>query len=204
MKDLNEHPHTWLNKQMGAKKPDQEYFRKGKEIHRIIQDHLAGIKLDDRCNFIDRAFEVVELEDFDPNCRFELPIKTIGDLEYCLYGFIDGKDKLVDPETILEIKSGSTLWSIGQYVGSIQRKLYGLANPTVKENYLVTVHSDIDLWTRIKPKRFVVPVLPKDREDALLFVNKAIDIIESGDFTSDLVDGKCTGFCSYGNNCLFK
>jgi len=201
MNDLFVSPHSWLNKQMGINKPDRGYFEKGKQIHRIIQDHLIGKVIDERVGFIDRKFEVVEEVDKDKNCEFEFPINS----KFSVYGYVDGKDKSVNPKMLLEIKTGTTLWSIGKFKNSIQRKIYTLGYPTVEETLLVTVHSDMDLWGRIKPKKFIVPVTRQDKDDALEFIESAIEIIKSGEFTTDLEDGICRNYsCPYGENCFFK
>ena len=204
MNDLVRSPHSWLNKQMGVEKqyPEhiEEAFRKGKELHRLIQDHVADIKPDKRVGaFLERKFPIVEVEEKDPRCEFFYKVND----KYALYGYFDGWNP--ETKTLLEIKSGTTLWTTGKFAKSIQRKLNALGTPNAVESLLVSVHSDIDLWERVLPKKVLIPITEKDRADALEFVNDAIKIIEGGDFTSDLVDGKCVDYnCPYGRNCRFK
>lgn len=194
---LHSHPHTWLLKQMGIPQPENDFFEEGKICHRIIQDHVARIKTDDRLKHILIQFPVVEVEDFDKKCYFEFPM---GD--YLIRGYYDGLD--IENGRFLEIKSGSS-WSFSKYQKSFQRKLYALSNLAFKEAYLILCARSPQEWTKDLPKTFKLPLTDQDREEAKQWVLDGIKILESGDLKADLVDGKCVDrFCFWGANCSFK
>ena len=70
-------PHSWLNRLMGIKQPETPAMTAGKEAHRIVIDHVCGIKKDERIP-LDLHFEKPEY-------------KVFADYkdEFGLYGFVD-------------------------------------------------------------------------------------------------------------------
>jgi len=183
---------------MGYEQPDNIYFQEGKICHRIIQDHVARIKTDKALKHILVHFPIVEVVDFDPQCKFSF---KVGD--HIFRGFYDGLDW--KNKRFLEIKSSSTLWTVGKFQQAIQRKIYALANPILEEAYLITCSRKPSDWTTQLPKVFKVPLTNQDREEALTWIKDSIKMIEAGEFTSDLVDGKCVDpRCYWGANCQFK
>ena len=194
--------HNWINKTMGIPQEEKPFFEKGKQLHRIIQDHVARIKVDKDLKHILIEFPIVEQVDFDPRCKFTFRWPYAGET-YDFIGFIDG----LDPENkrFLEIKSGVKMWSVGQFQKAIQRKIYALARPDFQEAYLITCLSDLTEWKTTPPKLFKVPLTDQDRKDATDWINAGIEILNSGDFMTDLVNGKCFDpYCYWGKNCQFK
>lgn len=202
---LHNHPHCWLLKQMGIPQPENIYMKEGKTCHRLIQDHVARIKTDDRLKHILINFPIVERgiwdkekKMFDPDCWFEFPV---GD--YLIRGYYDGLD--LENKRFLEIKSSSTLWSMVKFQESMQRKLYALAHPELEEAYLITCSRQPEDWVKELPKVYKCPLTPQDRLQAQEWINEGIKILEVGDFKSDLVEGKCLDpYCYWGKNCQFK
>lgn len=204
MKDLYEMPHTWINKIMGIEKdyrPETlRAFDKGKSIHRVVQDHVSGRLFNASLENITEQFPIVEVEDFDPQCKFRIEI----DEEFDVIGFVDGKN--CDTRKVLEVKTSSGgYWSPAKFKKSPQRKISALAELWAEYSYLITAHSDMTKWTVMPPKTIQVPITKEDRDDAMEYIMGAIKIIKSGNFTSDLEDGVCTHYnCPYGRNCYFR
>ena len=195
---LHNYPHNFLNKMMCIKQEDKIFFQEGREAHSIIQAHLSGEKIDDRLKHINYTFPVVERVDFDPNCKFQHRL----DDKYLLIGFFDGIDR--KNKRLLEIKTGYQEWSITKFVNSIQRKIYSMVLP-IDESILITARRKPEEWVLNKPKVYKVPSTKKDTLEALEWILEGIKILEKGDFTKDLVDGKCTDpYCYWGNACSFK
>lgn len=200
---LHEHPHYWLNKMMGAKMPEWDFFTKGKEGHRIIQDHVSGVKIDERLPGITYKFPLVETKDFDEKMNFRVKIND----KYEVQGFFDGLNE--EEHRSLEIKTG-TPWTIGKFQKSYQRKIYSLMRPDIQEQMLISANCTPDKWIEDKPRIFTVSPTQTDRDEAMEWILEGIKILESGAFYSDLVkssDGEwhCTDFrCLYGKNCQFK
>ena len=191
--------HNWLNKQMGVEPEDKWYYHEGNDAHRIVQDHVAGIKKHPLLVDIKKKFEIVELVDRDPRCKFEF---SVGGVK--IIGYHDGKNK---PHTkFLEIKSSGTPWSLSKFQKSMQRKIYGLSDERFKTSYLITCKRKPEEWRVNKPKIFKAPVTTQDRLDATVYINKAVGVVKKGDFKGGLdEDGKCTDRnCYYGVNCQFK
>lgn len=192
-------PHNWLNKMMGIPQPDRVWFKEGRKAHRIIQDHISGKKPHEHLKHIDLTVPVVEETDFDIRCKFSFTIAG-----YLIRGYYDGLD--LENNRFIEIKTSSSgNWSIGKFQKAPQRKIYGLSNDRFKESVLITGHRKPVKWKSNKLKVYIVPVTEEDREEARQWIEQGIKILESGDFTSDLVDGKCTDpYCYWGENCQFK
>jgi hypothetical protein len=191
--------HNWINKMCGLKVPDNEFFRRGRDAHRIIQDHVCGDINYEGLSHIPYVFPIVEKVDFDPNCEIKFPVND----KYAIRGFIDGANKKTFQT--LEIKTSAKCWSIGDFQRSMQRRIYSIALPWVKENILITAHFNPETWTLNRPKVFSIPVTEEDKKEAWEWIRGGIEIIEKGDFTGGLVNGVCVDrFCLYGSNCQFK
>jgi len=201
---IHQASHNWLNKQMGFKPEERPEWKRGKEIHRIVQDHLSGKKPDKRFAHIKYKFPIVEEVDFDSRCKFEFPIKTSTGNDYLIRGYYDGID--LKEGRFLEIKSGDPLWSIGKFQKAMQRKLYALSNKKLKEAVLVTLSKDEDKWKKQPAKVYKIDITPKDYADVTKWIFDGIGMIESGKFDGGLDEnGKCTDkWCYFGNNCQFK
>lgn len=206
LNSLHEASHQWVNKMLGIKVPEYPFLAEGKEAHRLIQNHVSGRKSHPALKHIKYRFPIVEpdVSDTDPNywdlkevCKFSFFVGK----DYMITGYYDGLDK--ENNRILEIKSSSTLWSLGKFRNAAQRKVYGLSNDKLKEAVLITCARNVDKWEREPPKVYSVPYTKKDRKEAESWILEGIEILESGDYTGGLdEDGKCTG-CFYGQNCNF-
>jgi len=199
--------HCWINRQLGLKPEERPEWIKGKIVHKIIADHLAGRKLDERLKHINYKFPITESEDFDERCKFEIPIKFgVNDKvvnSYKVIGYFDGLD--LENHRFLEIKASDPVWSLIKFQNSMQRKLYAFANSQITEAVLITCSKYPDRWAQEPPKVFSVPLTPQDKSDAVKWLLEGIQIIEKGDFSGGLVDGKCVDpYCYYGRNCQFK
>lgn len=201
---LHECPHNWLNKMMGIPQEDKKFFQEGRESHRIIQEHVSGKKIDERLKHIEYKFPIVEKVDFDPDCKFSFKfgVRSTHE-EYDLIGFFDGAN--IEESRILEIKTSSSPWSISKYMNSVQRKIEALATTGFKESCLITGSRNPDDWKGDPPKVYMLPFTESDRKEAMEWVMEGIYILSSGDFTTDLVDGKCVDpRCYWGSSCQFK
>lgn len=196
-------PHNYLNKQMGIKQPENKYFENGKRLHRIIQDHVAFIKRDERLSHIRMEFPIVETIDFDPKCKIEFKI----DDKYDMIGYFDGLNS--DNFKTLEIKTSSKKWSMNDFQKAVQRKIYSLALPMIKSNVLIYAHSDDSLWHVNKPKVFEIPVHKSDIGTAWNWIREGVYRLEHiGDSVKKELEptgGKCQDIrCYYGTFCQFK
>ena len=198
---------------MGAEVPDQIYFPEGKICHRIIQDHVAGIKEHPALSHIPLKFEKVELGDKDESMEFKFSInkmykKLMGveaplSREYHFHGYRDGLK--ADFSAMLEIKSSSTLWSIGKFMKAMQRKCYGL-DDRLTHAYLITCPRNPKLWNKIKPKYYKVPYTKQDQIDAIKWIVDGAMILDKGEFSGGLDENGncCLPRCNYGFNCQFR
>lgn len=196
---LHNHPHCWLNKQMGIQQEDTAAFREGKEGHKIIQSHLCGKEENPNLSHITYKFPVVEEKDFDERTKFWLQLNK----DFALIGYADGLNP--EQKTLLEIKLSSSPWSLSKFQKAIQRKIYSLGFPWVEEAVLVTGQRLPDKWESEPIKYFTVNMTDADRKEAKDYIKQGIEIFKSGNFTRDLVEGRCTDFrCPWGRNCYFK
>lgn len=190
--------HEWLNKQLGIPVPDYPFLNEGKEAHRIIQEHLSG-KENPLLESIKLRFPIVEKKDFDEDCKFSFSLDDVWDdddypemKKYEIFGFVDGYDPV--NKRILEIKTSSTAWTIQKFKDLMQRKLYTLAFPEYKECVLITGSKDPEEWKATPPKVYSLKIVGNDMTDALAWIKKGIDVLESGDFSGGLDEnGKCKG-----------
>jgi hypothetical protein len=199
---LHECPHNYLNKINKVPQPENPYFELGHQAHRIMQDHVSGVKENEYFNHIKKKFPVVEVVDFDPRCKFEVPFG-----EHIIFGFVDGLDKPMNenPTELLEGKFSSRPWGLGQYKDHPQRKIYGWAIRSLKYAFLITGKLRPEEWKTNRIKTARITFTQQDYDDAEKYINDALKIIREGTFTSDLLDGKCLDRrCYWGSNCMFK
>ncbi len=197
--------HNWLNKQMGAEVPDNEFFKRGRETHTLIQKHLSQKELNETLlkhkEFINIGkFPIVEERKFDPRCKVVIKINE----KYEVVMYYDA----LDPEHLRfgEIKAWGEMWTVGKFQSSKQRKIYVLGNPTFKEAVCITAVPFPDKWEEEVPKVFNIPSTEQDKKDAEKYIEESIKVIEGGVFKGGLDEnGKCTNrFCYYKENCQFK
>lgn len=204
-----ENSHNWLNKYVfKLKVPDQWYFTAGTEGHRIIQDHVAGIKERLELAHIQKKYPIVETKKFDEKTKFTIYVEG-----YEFIGFYDGlNDQELD---MLEIKLSSNPWSLQKFRDSIQRKIYGLSKPNYKTATLITGTLKPEEWNgnhkipmlRTNPSVMSLPFTDAERKEAQEWIVKGIRVFENGDFNGGLDEnGRCTlgRMCNYGDNCHFK
>lgn len=202
-----ENSHNWRNKQMGIEVPDNEHFRNGHRIQKIITDHLKGAEVRDDLKHLEEKagkFDLFEVEQKygDPRCKLQKVFEIAGE-QVKITGFFDFKDTV--ELRCGEVKAYGKMWSVGQFATSYQRKIYGLLEPLFKSSVLITALPDESQWAIMPPKVYILPYTQKDRDEALNWITKAVGVIKSGDFTGGLVDGKCVDrWCLYGENCQFK
>lgn len=180
---LIKHPHTYLCKAMGIEQPVNEYMEAGKIAHKIVTDHVCGIKKDPRV--------MIDLEFTNPEYKC---FKDYRD-NYALYGFCDAVS--FKSKSIMEYKTSTKPWSQQRFDDLIQIPFYSLVTE-FRKIFMVTSTSDL-----INFKVFYKEVVDKEIQKAKDFIEQGIAIIEKGDFTSDLVGGKCDGSCNYRINCHF-
>jgi len=197
------HPHNYLNKIMGIEQPKIFFLEQGKKLHKIIQDHVSGVKKNEKLSHLKLSFPIVETKEFDPNCAIEFKIND----KYCMIGYYDGIDH--ENKRTLEIKTSNKMWSIGQFEKSIQSRIYSIALPHIKENVLITATNDDSLWKVYKPKEYIIPVKKEDKKIAMDWILEGIyrleHIKEYVDKELEPTGGKCVDrFCFWGNNCQYK
>lgn len=192
----------------GAEVPDNAYFRNGHRIQKLITDHLQGIAprkdlahLEEKLGSFD-LFEEETAKYGDPRVKLQKVFEILGE-QVKVTGYFDMKDTV--GMRCGEIKAYGKMWSVGQFASSYQRKIYGLLEPEFKASVLITAVPNEAEWVSLPPKVYPITYTQKDREDALKWITKAVELIKKGDFTGGLVDGKCINrFCNYGENCHFK
>ena len=203
--------HQWVSKQMGIKQEDRYYFREGREAGRIIEDHVAGIKKHPDLAHITEHFSVVEKVDFDKRTKFEFsPAEG-----YTMVGWADGLDK--EKKAVLEVKSSGVTkdkvtgelkcnyWTVTKFLKSMQRKVYSIGFPWSKQAFIITAPRLPEQWKMFPPKLMNLPQTEQDKKEAMEWILGGIKILEAGDFTGGLVDGRCIDpWCNYGKNCYFK
>jgi len=180
--DLIEHPHTYLDKAMGILQPENEYMIAGREAHKVFTDHICGIKKDPRIT-VDLEFQKPEYKCF-----------TEYRDNYSLYGYVDAVN--FASKSICEYKTSSTPWSQAKFDATMQIPFYALAT-NFRKVFMVTSTAKFENF-----KVFYKEITDQDIQKVKEWIESGIKIIESGDFTSDLIDGKCSG-CNYGANCYF-
>ena len=199
---LHDCPHNYVNKISKIEQPESIYLIEGKEGHRIGQDHVSGKKLHPGMAHIKMVFPIVEEKDFDERLKFEVPYKG-----HTIIGFCDALDKLIpdSPTRLAEFKFSSSPWSLDKYKKDYQRKMYGWAIRSLKEAILITGQRQPEKWLSQPPKTLKVPFVEQDYVDAEWFIDRGLEIIQSGDFLTDLEDGKCRDpRCYWGERCMFK
>lgn len=183
--DYHISPHSFLNKAMGVEKEETDAMRAGKEAHDIIQAHCLGKNPDERLKNLTWNFNGSEW-----HCR------RVWDEKTTLHGYIDlvnYKSKMIG-----EIKTSTSPWGQKQFDTLIQWKYYALITGFRKVLF-ITCKPDLS-----GVKVFYAEAQAKDMMEAKTWVQKAVDGINAGKFTGDLVDGKCTNpRCPYGERCWY-
>jgi len=168
---INE-PHVWLCKQMGLKTYQTNAMAEGKAAHRIIQDHVSGVKINEALAKKNLpTFSIVEEKEWDDRLKTTFEIND----KYSFHGWLDGKE----PERgdLLEIKTGKS-WSVGEFARLVQWKLYAVGEPKYKKIYFVNAPRDPEIWMPETIKIFAQDLTPEHAKAAQDFITKAIDIIE--------------------------
>jgi hypothetical protein len=195
-----ENSHAWINKMSGIEVPENVYMTEGKIAHSIIQKHVSNELKDTRLDNITMEFPLVERKDFDERLHFEFEFDSKKE-KYLIHGYYDGLD--LENGRFLEIKTSGTPWSIKKFQESFQRKLYTLSNEKFVEGAMITCKRDPEEWKIIKPQLFTIPCTQHDRDQANIWILAGVRILESGNYTGGLIDGKCDGHCLWGSNCSF-
>jgi CRISPR/Cas system-associated exonuclease Cas4 (RecB family) len=186
LNDLYICPHSYANKALGIEKPVNEYMLAGKAAHEIIEDHLIGKKLDSRLAALKWRLQ-----------RKEWHSTIVYNEKYNLHGFTDAI--AFNSKLFCEIKTSTNPWSQGQFNDLMQWRVYALMTGFRKVLF-ITCRADLSglrtyYWT----------ISEKDVEKAKAWIDGGIEIIEKGDFLSDLVNNKCVNYnCPYGINCHWK
>jgi hypothetical protein len=183
--DLINEPHTWLCKQMGLKKFEYSAMREGKEAHRIIQDHVSGVRLDERLSKITVRIPIVERFDRDPQTHFVYEVNE----KYSVHGYLDGLDP--ESKTLMEIKTSSNPWSIGKFYYLMQWKIYALA---LNLDHAIFITCTRDLQ---RPAVYPMKITAQQKQAAKDWINKGIAILEKGDFSYNGI-GR-SRYCGYIN-----
>src|SRR3972149_632072 len=138
--DLKKWKHSWINKMLGLPKKEFEFLKEGKEIHKVLLGHMAGVQPDERImkreanggDFQLPKLEVYEKVDFDPDTKKYFDV----DDKYSMVTFVDGLN--LTESFILEVKTSSKAWTPGMYRDLMQRKIYSIAFPGLKRSFLVS------------------------------------------------------------------
>lgn len=193
---------------MGVEVPENDHFKNGHRIQKIITDHLQDIAplktLAHLQEKIGEPFDIYEqdVKYGDPRCKLQAVFEIEGE-QVKVTGFFDMKNTKLT--RFGEVKAYGVMWSVGKFATSYQRKLYGLLDPKATESVLITALPDEKQWEIMPPKVYVLPYTQKDRKEALAWVTRAVKTIREGKFDGGLVDGKCIdAWCLYGENCQFK
>lgn len=201
---LHENSHGWVNRQLGLKVPDNEWFRRGREAEKLVTTQVSrqGITLPQFSKKLDPLyFPVVGQKDFDERLKFEMPL----DDKYTLIGFADGINW--EEGKILECKT--PVWNLPKFANSMQRKIYALGFPQLETMTMVScdakydergklVISDLKVWNQ--------KYTAQDVEDAKNYIKGGIAILESGVYTGGLDEsGHCADrWCMWQENCHFR
>lgn len=167
-------PHSWLTKQMGLPQVQSDFLTQGKEVHRVIQDHISGKDEKPLLKELNLPiFPIVEEKDFDERLKIEFNFNK----SYQLMGFADGRTD--DWKRIVEIKSSSKPWNQSRFAKSPQWKIYGLMKPEIETVTLITTPRDIESWGAKNIKVFNADITDQHRKEARSFIEKGIGIIET-------------------------
>jgi len=205
IKDLYEMPHTWINKQMGLKTKELPVFEEGKQVQKIIVNHILGKEINDKIKKREESdktfrlpkFEVMEEEDFDPRLKFEYDF----DDNYYIIGWPDAIDK--KHKLIGDVKAYNQGFKASMLRDSMQWRVYSLAHEWAKEVIYISASREFNnpRWAE-SIKVLSVEIKDIDRAKAVAWIRGAIKIIESGDFKLEKNDNykKCLYIgCIYCN-----
>lgn len=183
--NIHKASHTWICKTLGIETPTSEAMLKGKDAHAKIQAHVSG----------KTKIEGLDLPMSFPTIEYHAQ-KPYNDL-FSFHGYCDGVN--FASKSILEVKtSGSKIWSQGDFDMSMQPAYYSYVTQ-FRKVYLVTCKFDLSDM-KVYSREFT----DEDWGKAQKWAEEAITIIEKGDFTGGLENGKCIlERCPYSENCYF-
>ena len=188
--------HAWINRVMKLPAYESDAMRNGKRLHRIIQDHFSGKIPREDLSHIPYKFEIVEEKEKDERTHFEIQINT----DFTFHGYNDGK--CMFPPALLEIKTGSKMWSIRDFLFSEQIACYCYANPFASEIICVTALADENMWKVKQPKFYKIENTREIREKGMNYIYNAIHVFNTSKFKGGLIENVCQG-CSWGKSCYF-
>jgi CRISPR/Cas system-associated exonuclease Cas4 (RecB family) len=181
--NLYKSPHSYINKSLGLKVPENEAMRRGKEAHEVFSNHVCGLKKDPRVK--------VNLDFQYPERKIFIPYRA----EYGLYAQLDACS--YKAKSFCEYKTSTHPWGQAKFDTLMQIPLYSLASH-LKHAFMVTSTADFTDW-----KTFYKEITDDDIKKVTKWIDDAIEIIEHGDLKADLINGHCPGNCPYGENCRF-
>jgi hypothetical protein len=187
LNDYTNAHHSYINKLFGIKQPETPAMFAGKEAHKTIQAHCLGTKKDDRLKDLTWDFMQDEY-----HAR-----KDYND-KYQLHGFIDmvnWKSKV-----ICEIKTSATPKGQSWFNELIQWRYYSMVTGLRKVLFIMCKPDLSEL------KTFYQEVTDEDIAKAEKFVKSAVEGIDNGLFTDDLLPGKiCPGIpkCWFRERCFY-
>lgn len=193
LNNLHEASHTWVNKMLDIKPEQTDAMRCGKLAHKMIQDHVSGVKKMENFN-VEWDFPRIEY-----HCK--LPFNS----DFLFHGYCDGVN--FKTKSFMEIKtSKSTLWSQGEFDRSMQPVYYSYVTKFPHAFFLTCLFIPQEDGSVLlgPPRKFYRKFEPEEWEKARIWAEEGIKIIQSGDYTGglDKDTGKCLG-CSYGRLCHF-
>lgn len=182
-------PHSYLNKQLSLKPPETEAMLKGRDLHKIIQDHLLGVKKDDRLSSLDWNFQKAEVH----------VKKDMG--EFLWHGYLDCCSYA--SKVFCEIKTGKNPWNQSRFSSSPQPAYYAYVSGLHKTLFITC---DFELG---QLKTFYKEFSEEDLQKAKEWAEGAQRIIIEGRLKEDLTerDGKfyCENpACPYKENCQWR
>ena len=185
-----EMPHTWINKTNGLDTKDLPIFAEGKEVHRVIVNHLKGTEINTKIaerekeepDFKMQRFAVYEEKDFDPRTKIEFDIND----DYYVVGWVDQMDEKAGK--IGDIKAYNKGFSASMLRDSFQWKTYAIPLTWLKRVFYTSASRDMDdpRWA-YTIKTTEVEVKEIHREQAKAWFRKFIASIESNEYLEDCV-----------------
>lgn len=192
MAELMRCPHAYVNKQMGLERFEHAYYDEGRAVHRVIQEHVSGTRLNPLLEHLP-LFDTVETEDFDPKTYFEFEHNG-----FIVHGYLDGYDS--ERHELLEIKSSSQPWTLSKFADLVQWRIYALAKVQAKKAWFVSVPRDMQLWNVHTIKIYNSPISFQDKQKAVEFIDLAIDRVKN---IKDAIAAETTQKCSF-KQCPYK
>jgi hypothetical protein len=182
-------PHTFICRyQLNLPKFTTLFLERGKDLHRIVQDHVSGRKEHPALAHLP-YFPHVEQTEYDRMMEVRFPINE----EYSFHGFLDG----MNPQTrqFLEIKTGSH-WSKDRFLRLVQWKLYAVARPAYTDVVFVNCPASERAWTPRSIAVYTHRITERDKAEAQAFIDHALDVIAHLDQQKLYVNGR-SKYCFY-------